>query len=181
MYNNNIEVAVRSSAVCEDLDNASFAGQQDTYLNVQTDDELIKSVKDCFASLFNSRAISYRKTNNIKFDDVKISVGVQKMVRSDIGSAGVCFSIDPETGYDKAIIINSAFGLGELVVSGAVKPDEFIVDKRVLDLKDKDPILMKTNGNKNTKIIYSSEGVKEVETTQNEKENYSLTNKQIIE
>ena len=90
--------------------------------------------------------------NNIKFEDVKISVGIQKMVRSDIGSAGVSFSIDPETGYEKAIVINSSFGLGELVVSGGVKPDEFIIDKRVLQSIKHDPIIMKSLGNKNTKI-----------------------------
>jgi len=133
LYNTeNIEIAVRSSALAEDLPNASFAGQQDTYLNVKGEQELLLAVKKCFASLFNGRAISYRKQHNIGIDDVKISVGIQKMVRSDIGSAGVGFSIDPETGYNKAIVINSAFGLGELVVSGGVTPDEFILDKRVL-------------------------------------------------
>ena len=106
-YCKDIQVAVRSSAVAEDLPNASFAGQQDTYLNISSDKELLYSIKKCFASLFNSRAISYRKTNNIKFEDVKISVGIQKMVRSDMGSAGVCFSLDPETGYNKVIVINS--------------------------------------------------------------------------
>jgi pyruvate,water dikinase len=106
-YNNDkLEVAVRSSAIAEDLPNASFAGQQDTYLNVRGEEELIISVKKCFASLFNSRAISYRKTHNIQLSEVKISVAIQKMVRSDIGSAGVAFSIDPETGYNKAIVIN---------------------------------------------------------------------------
>jgi len=180
-YCNDIQVAVRSSAIAEDLPNASFAGQQDTFLNITTDDELILSVKNCFASLFNSRAISYRKTNNIKFDDVKISVGIQKMVRSDIGSAGVAFSIDPETGYDKAIVINGAFGLGELVVSGAVKPDEFIVDKRVLSDISKDPIVMKSLGNKNSKIVYSKEGVHETDTNLIEKQNFSLSNPQINE
>jgi pyruvate, water dikinase len=180
-YTENIQVAVRSSAIAEDLPNASFAGQQDTYLNITNDDDLIKSVKDCFASLFNSRAISYRKTNNINFEDVKISVGIQKMVRSDIGSAGVSFSIDPETGYNKAIVINSAFGLGELVVSGGVKPDEFIVDKRVLRNVMADPIIMKSLGDKNTKIIYSDNGINEIETNLIEKKNFSLSNSHAIE
>jgi len=137
-----LEVAVRSSAIAEDLPNASFAGQQDTLLNVSKSN-LLESIKICFGSLFNSRAISYRKTHSINLDDVKISVAIQKMVRSDIGSAGVAFSIDPETGYDKAIVINGAFGLGELVVSGGVKPDEFILDKRVLRDIEADPIIMK--------------------------------------
>lgn len=179
-YNrDNLEVAVRSSAVAEDLPNASFAGQQDTYLNVKGEEELIMCVKKCFASLFNSRAISYRKTHNIQLSDVKISVAIQKMVRSDIGSAGVAFSIDPETGYNKAIVINSAFGLGELVVSGGVKPDEFILDKRVLKDIDADPLIMKKNGEKNSKIVYDENGgTKEVETNLIEKLNYSLTNVQ---
>jgi pyruvate,water dikinase len=177
---NNLDVAVRSSAIAEDLPNASFAGQQDTYLNVKGIDNLFISIKKCFASLFNSRAISYRKTHNIKLNDVKISVAIQKMVRSDIGSAGVAFSIDPETGYNKAIVINSAFGLGELVVSGGVKPDEFILDKRVLKDVDADPIIMKKNGDKNSKIIYDETGgIKEIETNLIEKLNFSLTNAQV--
>ena len=180
-YTEDIQVAVRSSAIAEDLPNASFAGQQDTYLNITSDNDLIESIKNCFASLFNSRAISYRKTNNIKFEDVKISVGIQKMVRSDIGSAGVCFSIDPETGYDKAIVINSAFGLGELVVSGGVKPDEFIIDKRVLQNTKYDPIIMKSLGDKNTKIIYSDNGVNEIDTNLIEKINFSLSNNHAVE
>lgn len=176
----NIEVAVRSSAVAEDLPNASFAGQQDTLLNVY-ESELLKSVKICFASLFNSRAISYRKTHSISLEQVKISVAIQKMVRSDIGSAGVAFSIDPETGYDKAIVINGAFGLGELVVSGGVKPDEYILDKRVLRDIEADPIIMKKQGDKNTKIIYKLEGgTIETETKDLEKINYCLTNHQAI-
>jgi pyruvate,water dikinase len=182
LYNiQNMEVAIRSSAIAEDLSNASFAGQQDTYLNITGDADLILSIKKCFASMFNSRAISYRKTHNIQLSDVKMSVAVQKMVRSDIGSAGVAFSIDPETGYDKAIVINSAFGLGELVVSGGVKPDEYILDKRVLKDINADPIIMKKKGNKNSKIIYSETGgVKEVETNLLEKLNLSLTNIQAI-
>ena len=179
-YKNDIQVAVRSSAVCEDLPNASFAGQQDTYLNVSRND-LLDKTKECFASLFNSRAISYRKTNNIAFHDVKISVGVQKMIRSDLGSAGVSFSIDPETGYNKAIVINSAFGLGELVVSGGVKPDEFILDKRVLDLTEKDPILSSECGEKLTKIVYSDNGIKEINCGKNEKKTLSLTQIQAIQ
>jgi len=177
---NNLDVAVRSSAIAEDLSNASFAGQQDTYLNIKGIDNLFVAIKKCFASLFNSRAISYRKTHNIQLNDVKISVAIQKMVRSDIGSAGVAFSIDPETGYNKAIVINSAFGLGELVVSGGVKPDEFILDKRVLKDVDADPIIMKKNGDKNSKIIYDETGgIKEIETNLIEKLNFSLTNAQV--
>lgn len=178
----NLEVAVRSSALAEDLPNASFAGQHDTFLNVSGTDHLLESIKECFASLFNGRAVSYRKTHNIALSDVKISVAIQKMIRSDIGSAGVAFSLDPETGYDKAIVINSAFGLGELVVSGGVKPDEFILDKRVLRDIEADPIIIKKKGDKNTKIIYDTEkgGIKEVETSEYERLNYSMTNNQMI-
>ena len=182
LYNTaDLEVAVRSSAIAEDMPNASFAGQQDTYLNVSGGKNLIASIKDCFASLFNARAISYRNTHNIPYSEIKISVAIQKMVRSDKGSAGVAFSIDPETGYDKAIVINSAFGLGELVVSGGVKPDEIILDKRILRHIDGDPILSKQKGNKISKIIYSdNDGVKEVVTSTHERNSYSITNTETI-
>ena len=180
-HKENLEVAIRSSAIAEDLPNASFAGQQDTYLNISGYNSILLSIKKCFASLFNSRAVSYRKRYNIQISDVKISVAVQKMVRSDIGSAGVSFSIDPESGYDKAIVINSSFGLGELVVSGGVKPDEFILDKRVLKHIDGDPIIMKKIGDKQSKIVYSQEGgTMEIETNLIEKLNFSLTNNQAI-
>lgn len=183
MYNTtNVDVAIRSSAICEDLPNASFAGQQDTFLNVNNTNDLLKYVIKCFASLFTSRALSYRHTHNIDLSMVKISVGVQKMIRSDLASAGVAFSIDPESGYDKAIVINSSFGLGELVVSGGVKPDEFIIDKRVLSIVDSDPIIMKKLGDKNSKIVYNEtvEGTIETETSQCEKTNYSISDKNII-
>ena len=177
-----IEVAVRSSALAEDLPNASFAGQHDTFLNILGEEQLLNAIKNCFASLYNSRAISYRKSHKIESCDVKISVAIQKMIRSDIGSAGVAFSIDPETGYNKAIVINSSFGLGELVVSGGVKPDEFILDKRVLRDIEGDPIIIKKKGDKNTKIIYDLEngGVKEENTSEYEKLNYSMSNNQMI-
>ena len=175
----NLEVAVRSSAIAEDMPNASFAGQQDTFLNISGDDQVLLAVKHCFASLFNSRALSYRKTHNIQLHQVKISVAIQKMVRADIGASGVAFSIDPETGYSKAIVINSAFGLGELVVSGGVTPDEYILDKRVLthtSYLEFDPIISKTLGKKNTKMIYNGKrGVREVATSEQEVNAYSLT------
>lgn len=180
--NNNLEVAIRSSALAEDMPNASFAGQQDTYLNIFGIEQIILNIKKCFASLFNVRALSYRNTYNIKIEDVKISVAIQKMVRSDIGSAGVAFSIDPESGYDKAIVINSSFGLGELVVSGGVKPDEIICDKSTLKIIDADPIIMKKMGEKNNKIIYEKNGgTTEIETNLIEKINFSITNNQSIE
>jgi len=175
----NLEVAVRSSAIAEDMPNASFAGQQDTFLNISGEDQVLLAVKHCFASLFNSRALSYRKTHNIQLHQVKISVAIQKMVRADIGASGVAFSLDPETGYSKAIVINSAFGLGELVVSGGVTPDEYILDKRVLthtSYLEFDPIISKTLGKKHTKMIYNGKrGVREVPTTEKEVTTYSLT------
>lgn len=180
----NLEVAVRSSAICEDLPSASFAGQMETYLNVIGYEQLINKIIECFASLFTSRAISYRKRNNIEYKDVKISVAIQKMVRSDIGSAGVAFSIDTESGYNKAVIINASFGLGEAVVSGLVTPDEFILDKRVLEHIDsgKDPILTKKLGNKDMKIIYGDHGgTVEIETNDYEKKNFCMSNTQAME
>ena len=180
-HNSTLEVAVRSSALAEDLPNASFAGQHDTFLNVSGEETLLQNIKDCFASLFNGRAISYRKTHSIPFSDVKISVAIQKMIRSDLGSAGVAFSLDPESGYNKAIVINSSIGLGELVVSGGVNPDEFILDKRVLRDVLADPIILKKKGKKNSKIIYNKTGgVDEVDTTEYEKINYSMSNHQIV-
>lgn len=130
-----IELAVRSSAIAEDLPNASFAGQQDTYLNIRSFSDLKTAVLNCFASLFNANAISYRITNNINYDQVKMAISVQKMIRSDLASAGVAFSLDTESSYSKAIIINSSYGLGESVVGGLVTPDEFIVDKRACMMK----------------------------------------------
>ncbi len=176
-YSNTLKVAVRSSAIAEDLPNASFAGQQDSYLNI-TRDNLLLSIKKCFASLFNSRAISYRSRYNISIQDVKISVAVQKMVNSF--SSGVAFSLDPESGYNKAIIINSSFGLGEIVVGGGVKPDEFILDKRII--YEKDPILEKKLGYKDIKIIIEeSGGCLETHTTETEINTFSLTEEKAIE
>ena len=183
LYNtDNISVAIRSSGVAEDLPNASFAGQHSTYLNISGLENILIYIKKCCASLFNSRALSYRKRYNIPTYQILMSVAIQKMVRSDIGSAGVAFSLDTETGYNKSIVINSSFGLGELVVNGGVKPDEIILDKRVLQIFNADPIIYKTIGHKNTKIICNnSGGIKEVDTTEKEKINFSLSNKESIE
>jgi len=125
------DVAVRSSSTAEDLPDASFAGQQETFLNVRGKNQLIESVKRCFASLFTDRAIVYRHQINYE-KDISIAVCVQKMVRSDLGSAGVAFSIDPNSGFKNAILINGSWGLGEMVVGGNVTPDEFILYKENL-------------------------------------------------
>ena len=132
----NCEVAVRSSSTAEDMPDASFAGQQDTYLNVGESD-LFNKIRQCFASLYNDRAISYRSTTKYGNCKISLSVAIQKMVRSDKGSAGVAFSLDTETGFDKVIVINGAFGLGELVVGGNIQPDEFIIFKEKMTIIDK--------------------------------------------
>lgn len=159
---NNTDVAIRSSGTMEDLPDASFAGQQETYLNVRNISDVINCVVRCFASLYTDRAISYRVTKKLS-GDIKISVGVQKMVRSDLGSAGVAFSIDSESGFDKVILINGAFGLGELVVSGKIKPDEILVFKeKINDVNI--PIIEKKIGQKNIKMIYGTNPGQKVET-----------------
>lgn len=151
------DVAIRSSATAEDLENASFAGQQDTYLNISGIENIIIYTKKCIASLFNVRAISYRNNLDIKSSKVGISVGIQKMARSDMGSAGVAFSIDPDSGNNKVVVINSAHGLGEIVVSGQVVPDEFVVTKNINNISS---IIDKKLGKKDNKIVYDNEGTK---------------------
>ena len=152
-----VDVAVRSSATAEDLPDASFAGQQETYLNVEGRQPLLETCRRCFASLFTDRAISYRRHKG--FDDFKIglSIGVQRMVRSDLATSGVMFSIDTETGFRNAVLINAAFGLGENVVQGAVNPDEYLVFKPTL-AEGFRPILQKRLGNKEFKLIYDLGG-----------------------
>ena len=125
----NVDVAVRSSATAEDLPDASFAGQQETYLNVSGEKDLLLAVKKCIASLFTDRAISYRVDKKFDHFSIALSVGVQRMVRSDLGSSGVMFTIDTESGFKNAVLINSIFGLGENIVQGHVTPDEFYVFK----------------------------------------------------
>jgi len=156
-----LDVAVRSSATAEDLPDASFAGQQETYLNVQGEAMVLDAVKRCFASLFTDRAISYRADK--KFDHMKIalSVGVQEMVRSDLATSGVMFSLDTETGFRDVVLINASYGLGENVVQGAVNPDEYTVFKPTL-LAGFRPIVQKTVGNKEYKLVYDVGGGKQV-------------------
>ena len=157
----NVDTAVRSSATAEDLADASFAGQQETFLNVHGDHQLIESCKACFASLFTNRAISYRHEKH--FDDFKVSlsIGVQKMVRSDLAASGVMFSIDTESGFKDAVMINASYGLGENIVQGAVTPDEYYVHKPTLRQGFK-PIVGKHTGSKEIKMIYAPGGVKSV-------------------
>lgn len=150
----NIRVAVRSSASAEDLPQASFAGQQDTYLHVASFDELLERIKDVYASLFGERAIAYRSHHQFRHEDVHISVGIQEMVHSDSGTSGVMFTIDPESGFSDVIFINAAYGLGEGVVSGAVNPDEYVLYKPKAMAGDL-VVLSRKLGNKAKKFIYS--------------------------
>jgi len=174
-YGEDLTVAVRSSATAEDLPGASFAGQQETYLNVSEKD-LLEKIKFCFASLFTDRAISYREDKGFDHFKVKLSVAVQKMVRSDVGSSGVMFTIDPDNGCPNVVVINSVFGLGELIVQGKVVPDEFMVFKKA----DEFPIISKKLGEKNRKIVYAEEGgVKEVDTKEEERRVFSLIDEEL--
>jgi pyruvate, water dikinase len=152
----NTDVAVRSSATAEDLPDASFAGQQETFLNIRGEVALLDACRRCYASLFTDRAISYRNAKGFDHLKVALSVGVQRMVRSDLGGAG--FSIDTETGFDKIILINAAWGLGENVVQGAVDPDEYEVFKPLLSQSLLVPIIEKRLGDKAQKMIYARGG-----------------------
>jgi pyruvate,water dikinase len=158
-YGPNTDVAVRSSATAEDLPDASFAGQQETYLNIRGEYELLEACKKCFASLFTDRAISYRVDKKFDHFQVALSIGVQKMVRSDKASSGVMFSIDTESGFRDVAFITSAYGLGENVVQGTVNPDEFYVYKPLLK-KGFKPIISKKVGNKSLKMVYAADGSK---------------------
>jgi pyruvate,water dikinase len=177
------DVAVRSSATAEDLPDASFAGQQETFLNIRGDAALLDACRHCYASLFTDRAISYRIAKNFDHSKVALSIGVQRMVRSDIGGSGVMFSIDTETGFDKVVIINAAWGLGENVVQGAVDPDEFVVFKPLLQDPSLSPIVEKRRGEKAIKMIYASGGdrpTKNVPTSRAEREAFVLSDEEIL-
>ena len=149
-------VAVRSSATAEDLPDASFAGQQETFLNVRGKDHLFSAIHQVYASLYNDRAIAYRVHQGFEHDVVALSVGVQYMVRSDIGAAGVVFTLDTESGFRDAVFVTSSYGLGETVVQGAVNPDEFYVYKPAL-AAGRFPILRKNLGAKAIKMVYSED------------------------
>jgi pyruvate,water dikinase len=151
----NIAVAVRSSATAEDLPDASFAGQQETFLNVSGADDVIHKVKEVFASLYNDRAIAYRVHHGFKHEDVFLSAGVQLMVRSDVGASGVLFTLDTESGFRDAVFVTASYGLGEMVVQGAVNPDEFYVYKPTLQA-GKPAILRRQRGAKQQRMVYSS-------------------------
>ncbi len=155
-----LQFAVRSSATAEDLPDASFAGQQETYLNIQGADNLIDAVKRCFASLYNDRAIAYRVHSGFAHEVVALSAGIQRMVRSDMGVAGVMFTIDTESGFRDVVFINAAYGLGETVVQGSVNPDEYYVHKPKLR-EGKRAVVRKKLGEKATRMVFASEAVAE--------------------
>ncbi|MFW6286196.1 MAG: phosphoenolpyruvate synthase [Nanoarchaeota archaeon] len=181
-YGKHVDVAVRSSATAEDLPDASFAGQQETYLNVHSKEQLLHCCKKCFASLFTDRAISYRTDKKFSHFDIALSIGVQKMVRSDLASSGVMFSIDTESGFDKVAFITGAYGLGENVVQGAVNPDEYIVFKPTLE-EGYRPIISKTVGEKHIKMIYDKHGsklTKNVPVSKNMQEKLVLTDDEVL-
>ncbi|WP_435189185.1 phosphoenolpyruvate synthase [Pseudothioglobus sp. nBUS_23] len=179
-----VTFAVRSSATAEDLPEASFAGQQETYLNVSGIENILTAVRKVFASLYNDRAISYRVHQGFEHDMVSLSAGIQQMVRSDIGSSGVMFTLDTESGFDDVVFITSAYGLGETVVQGSVNPDEFYVHKSTL-ASGKPAILSRNLGSKSIKMIYADDNAKSPVTTtevdSKDRMKFSLSDSQIEE
>ena len=180
-----ISVAVRSSATAEDLPDASFAGQQETFLNVTGIDAVLGCVRKVFASLYNDRAIAYRVHHGYPHSEVALSVGVQKMVRSDLGAAGVMFTMDTESGFRDVVLITSSFGLGETVVQGAVNPDEFYVHKPML-AADKFPIVRRSLGSKLVKLQFDAQPapgrwVRQVEVPDEQRHRFSLSDEDVIE
>ncbi|NNN78130.1 phosphoenolpyruvate synthase [Vibrio sp. 11-4(1)] len=183
--NPELSVAVRSSATAEDLPDASFAGQQETFLNVKGIDAVLEATKHVYASLFNDRAISYRVHQGFDHRGISLSAGIQRMVRSDKASSGVMFTLDTESGFDQVVFITSSWGLGEMVVQGAVNPDEFYVHKPMLEAGEH-PIVKKTFGSKLIKMIYSNnqeigKQVDIVDTSDEERNTFSLNDEEIKE
>ncbi|MDW6093306.1 phosphoenolpyruvate synthase [Vibrio rhizosphaerae] len=181
--NPEISVAVRSSATAEDLPDASFAGQQETFLNVKGIDAVLEATKHVYASLFNDRAISYRVHQGFDHRGIALSAGIQRMVRSDLASSGVMFTLDTESGFDQVVFITSAWGLGEMVVQGAVNPDEFYVHKPLL-AAGQTAIVKKTFGSKLVKMIYSArqeigKQVEIIDTDEQERQQFSLNDAEI--
>ncbi len=179
----NVDVAVRSSATAEDLPDASFAGQQETFLNIRGIENLLNAVKKCFASLFTDRAISYRETFGFDHFKIALAVGVQKMVRSDLASSGVGFSLDTESGFKEVVLITGSYGLGEMVVKGAVTPDEWLVFKPTLK-KGFKAIIEKKLGEKNQKMIYGDsekEPVKVVPVPLADREKFCLEDEEVLQ
>ena len=181
LYGEDIDVAVRSSATAEDLPDASFAGQQETYLNIHGIKSVLKAVHKCFASIFTDRAISYRTTRNFDHFDVALSVGIQKMVRSDQATSGVMFSIDTETGFQNAALITAAYGLGENIVQGAVNPDEYLVFKPTLR-EGFSSIINKRLGTKAVQMVYDGgKSTKNIPVPEGKQRQFALSDDEILQ
>ncbi len=179
----NVDVAVRSSATAEDLPGASFAGQQETFLNISSPENVLEAVKKCFASLFTDRAIAYRQEMGFEYTKVGLSAGVQKMVRSDLASSGVMFSCDTESGFADAVLINASWGLGENVVLGRVEPDQYYVFETTLKTGYK-PIIQKKVGSKDMKMVYTKnlkKPTKNIATSSKERQSFVLNDEDILQ
>ncbi len=176
----NVSVAIRSSAVCEDAPDASFAGQFETFLNVSGESQVLKYVKECIASSFNDRVIAYREEKKVPHLKFALSVGVQKMVRSDLASSGIMFTLDTESGFRDVVLISSIFGIGEMIVQGSVTPDEFYVFKPTLE-KGYPSIIRKDLGRKVKKYVYGKKaGLKEKKVPEKEATKFSITDEEIL-
>jgi len=178
-----VDVAVRSSATAEDLPEASFAGQQETYLNISGEDDVMEACRKCFASLFTDRAVSYRNDRGFDHLKVALSVGIQKMVRSDLAGSGVMFSIDTETGFPDVVVINAGWGLGENVVQGSINPDEYVVFKPLLADGGYRPIIEKSLGDKAKKMVYAKGGAqttRNTDTSNDRRKKFVLTDDEIL-
>ena len=180
-----IAVAVRSSATAEDLPDASFAGQQETYLNIRGIDNVLIAIKEVFSSLYNDRAISYRVHQGFEHEGVALSAGIQRMVRSETGASGVMFTLDTESGFDEVVFITSSYGLGEMLVQGAVNPDEFYLSKKLID-NGKPAVIRRNLGSKHKKMIYGDEGsttksVRIVDVEKQERMQFSLSTDELTE
>jgi len=182
-YGDTLTLAVRSSATAEDLPTASFAGQQETYLNVRNEEELLDTCRQCFASLFTDRAISYRRERGFDHFDVALSITVMKMVRSDIGASGVMFSLDTESGFRDVVMINAAWGLGENIVQGSIDPDEFYVHKPTFE-KGHRAVLRRRLGSKHLTMVYADaddgERVRNVETPADKRSRYAISDEDVL-
>ena len=179
----NLAVAVRSSATAEDLPDASFAGQQETFLNVTGERDLLDACRRCYASLFTDRAISYREVKKFDHLEVALSIGIQRMIRSDVGGSGVMFSIDTDSGFPGAAVISAAFGLGETVVQGTVDPDKYLVFKALLEQPGCTPIIEKTLGGKARKMVYAKGGsarTRMIDTSERERQSFVLSDADIV-
>ncbi|MDT8379348.1 MAG: phosphoenolpyruvate synthase [Desulfotignum sp.] len=177
-----VDVAARSSATAEDMPDASFAGQQESFLNVTGTKALLAACKKCMASLFTDRAIAYREEKGFEHMKVALSVGVQKMVRSDLSGSGVLFTLDTDSGFPDVVLINAAWGLGENVVQGTVNPDQYTVFKPFLGKNGIDPIIEKTRGSKEKKMVYAkTKPTKNLNTSKKERESFVLTNREIMQ